>query len=306
MSSPLLAVRIYRKGFTLLEIAIVLAIVGALSVGGIKLYSAFYQLEKANQAQAELIEIRDALLSFLRVNHYLPCPDTNGDGVESIAKNYGIERCRKDSGYLPSETIGMPEHDPWGNRYLYKVNARADDAKRVVDICQTASVFGRSGPRTFYSDELVQCKDTGVYYCNYKVMKEPSDVCSHFLFAGDADFKDPRFADKPPYFGLMTPPVAGQKDGFKNLTIYENSDLTDIVDDVVIAVVVSFGANGAQTWADCNKTNSAAEKENCTVAGEQRSFVMADQSSSFDDQLIWIRLMDAKQALLETGAFQYE
>ena len=299
------ALKLY-KGFTLLEITIVLVIVGVLSVAGINLYSAYYQLEKANRVQVELIEMREALLSFLRVNKYLPCPDSNGDGRENIAKNYGIVRCREDSGYLPSLDIGMPKNDPWGNRYLYKVNARADDAKRVVDICQTASLFGRSGPRDFKTDELVQCQDTGLYYCNYKVMAPPTNVCEHFLFAGDAGFRDPRLADTPPYFGIMTPPMAGQTDGFKNLTIYDSADFSTVLDDLAVAVVVSFGANGAKTWQACNNTNSAAEKENCTVIGDQRKFVVTTRSQSFDDHLAWIRLDDAKKALLEVGAFTYE
>lgn len=290
----------------------VVAIIGALSMAGVKLYSGFYELDRANRAQSELIDIRDALLSFLQVNSYLPCPDTNGDGRENTSKNHDILRCRDDYGFLPFLEMGVSKLDPWGNRYLYKVNTRADVAsaaakvKPAVDLCQTASVFGRQGARDFEGDELVQCKDTGLYYCNYKVIATPTEVCEHFLFAGDAEFKDPRTADAPPYFGLMTPPIAAQTDGYKNLTIYDSADLTTVLDDLAVAVVVSFGANGAVTWADCNRTNSEAEKENCTVNGDKRNFVVTTQSQTFDDHLTWIRLMDAKKALLDVGAFHYE
>lgn len=291
-----------NKGFTLLELLIVIVIIGILAVGGVKIYSTFYQLDKANQAQVDLIEIREALMTFLKVNLYLPCPDTNGNGRENRSTNGGVERCTADNGYLPSEDIGMPEFDPWGNRFLYKVNARADDATRIVDICQTASVFGRSGARTYPTADFAQCSDTGIYYCNDDCASA-SNVCG----TGNCVYnKDPRLADEPPYFGMMTPPVSAQTDGYKNLTIYDSASLTNVVDDLAVAVVVSFGENGAKTWANCNDANSAAEKENCTVAGDERDFVQATQSSDFDDYLTWIRLNDAKQAMFEVGAYEYD
>lgn len=70
-----------------------------------------------------------------------------------------------------------------------------------------------------------------------------------------------------------------------------------------IAVVVSFGRNGAQTWANGVIGLSAAEAENIDV--NNLRFWSAQGSNvagnSFDDQLFWLTGHDVKYAVIKSG-----
>ena len=115
------------RGFTLTEIAIVLAIMGLLL--GSTLFTLTAQVENRNRAdtQRRLEEARDLLISFALVNGRLPCPGTTsgeeaGGGAAGCAASY--------SGFLPARTIGFQPADSagfgldaWGNRIRYAVSA---------------------------------------------------------------------------------------------------------------------------------------------------------------------------------------
>lgn len=114
---------IFSRGFTLTELAIVLFIV-ALLVGSMMLpITAQVDTRDYSDAQKTLGEIRDALTGFA-ISHsaadgkpYLPCPDTNDDGVENRVGN----ACAADEGRVPWVTLGHAQTDPWNNRYRYRV-----------------------------------------------------------------------------------------------------------------------------------------------------------------------------------------
>jgi prepilin-type N-terminal cleavage/methylation domain-containing protein len=115
------------RGFTLTEVAIVLAIMGLLL--GSTLFTLTAQVESRNRAdtQRRLDDARELLLSFALVNGRLPCPGTTsgeeaGGGTTGCAASY--------SGFLPARTIGFQPSDSagfgldaWGNRIRYAVSA---------------------------------------------------------------------------------------------------------------------------------------------------------------------------------------
>jgi prepilin-type N-terminal cleavage/methylation domain-containing protein len=107
-------------GFTLVEIAIVLVIVGLL-IGGL-VTPLQTQIEQRRQAETQkaLDEARDALLGFALRNGYLPCPAISAsDGLEdrSGATCTGNRRY----GYLPWATLGLNKLDSWNHLYHYSV-----------------------------------------------------------------------------------------------------------------------------------------------------------------------------------------
>lgn len=114
---------IKNKGFTLVEIAIVLIVVGLMMSAFLMPLAA--QIDQRNyiETQRELSEIRDALIGFALSNTavdgkpYLPCPDSNGDGFEDRAA--GV--CVNIVGVIPWATLGIGRLDRWGNVYLYRV-----------------------------------------------------------------------------------------------------------------------------------------------------------------------------------------
>ena len=81
------------RGFTLVELTIVLVIV-ALLTGGLMIAVGVQSEQRArSETQNLLLEAREALLGYaashsaLDGHPYLPCPDTNGDGLENRAAN---------------------------------------------------------------------------------------------------------------------------------------------------------------------------------------------------------------------------
>lgn len=114
-----------QRGFSLVEMAIVLLIVGLLLGGGLSVLGAQADQQRIRDTQQLLSEAREALLGYA-ASHidasgrpYLPCPDTNNDGLEN--RNVATGVCTARQGNFPWATLGMGEADPWGNRLRYDV-----------------------------------------------------------------------------------------------------------------------------------------------------------------------------------------
>ena len=119
-----------ERGFTLVELAIVLVIIALLTSGLLMGITAQRASAENSDAQRQLDNIREALLGFAMSKGRLPCP-------ADPALNTGIEdrtndtsQCnRVDSlkngifGVVPWTTLSLPETDPWGRRFTYYVNA---------------------------------------------------------------------------------------------------------------------------------------------------------------------------------------
>lgn len=109
-----------QQGFTLIEIAVVLVIFGLFVASFLTPITA--QLEQARNAEArrDLQEIKEALLGYVVVNFKLPCPDTNGDGVDNGCANSNATSFS--SGDIPWGDLGVKAKDPWGHVYKYTMN----------------------------------------------------------------------------------------------------------------------------------------------------------------------------------------
>lgn len=124
-------------GFTLIEMAIVLVIVGLLVAGLLLPLSAQVDQRNYNETQRELQEIREALIGFALSNAatdgrpYLPCPDTNGDGFENRVGNLCVN---PPVGELPWATLGLARQDKWGNAYGYRVTSGFADSSIGFDL----------------------------------------------------------------------------------------------------------------------------------------------------------------------------
>lgn len=121
-----------QSGFTLIEMAIVLMIVGLLLGGLLVPLSA--QMDQRNNAdtQKALSEIREALIGYAIANGQLPCP-ANPTDVTGVTSTAGIARTppctgTSSTGVLPWATLGVNETDAWGNRYTYRVTSYFADS----------------------------------------------------------------------------------------------------------------------------------------------------------------------------------
>ena len=117
-----------QRGFTLIEMAIVLVIVTIL-IGGLAMpLSAQIQARRIAETRQTLQEAREAIIGYAMTHNattppthpYLPCPNQNGDGTEGPRDAAGI--CLNRTGYLPWVTLGTAPQDAWGNRLRYAVD----------------------------------------------------------------------------------------------------------------------------------------------------------------------------------------
>jgi prepilin-type N-terminal cleavage/methylation domain-containing protein len=140
-----------QSGFTLTELAVVVAIV-AIMIGGMLLpLSAQDDLQRVRETQRRLDEIRDALLGFAAANGRLPCPadaatpasdaaagleQTTGAGASLVCSNaLGV-------GVLPWATLGVSELDAWGHRFTYRVTPEFAHGIGATSGCATSPQAG--------------------------------------------------------------------------------------------------------------------------------------------------------------------
>jgi prepilin-type N-terminal cleavage/methylation domain-containing protein len=122
---------ILQNGFTLVEMAIVLMIVGILLGGLLVPLSAQMAQRNISDTQKALSEIKEAIIGYALANGRLPCPAD--PTIATGSANAGISRATcttaaNSTGALPWATLGVSETDAWGNRYTYRVTPDFADA----------------------------------------------------------------------------------------------------------------------------------------------------------------------------------
>ncbi len=108
-----------QRGFTLIELSVVLLVVGLLLGTLLMPIATQYRIRETREAQKQIEEVRQALIGFAQSQGRLPCPDTDRDGLE----NGPGPGCGNNNGFLPYASIGLPATDPWGRLYAYRVAA---------------------------------------------------------------------------------------------------------------------------------------------------------------------------------------
>lgn len=117
MKKQLLSKR-YSYGFTLVEMAVVLVILGLVLATLFAPLSAQRDIKNIVGTQASLNQIKEAMYGYAVLNGRLPCPaKVIADPTNA---NYGLEDatlCGQE-GLLPWKTLGVPETDEWGTRRI--------------------------------------------------------------------------------------------------------------------------------------------------------------------------------------------
>lgn len=148
------SIRKDHQGFTLIEMAIVLLVMGLLLGSGITLLGAKIEQQKIKDTQKILEDAKEALIGYAITNGRLPCPASTANGQESPI---GGGACTNPyDGFLPAVTLGLPGQDASGyltdawqtpaSRIRYAVTTANTNAATTSDGIRTTtmSVFSNS------------------------------------------------------------------------------------------------------------------------------------------------------------------
>lgn len=131
-----------QSGFTLVELAMVMLIIGLLMGGLIPTLSTQMETQRISETRRQLDEIKEALAGFAVINGRLPCPadGTASGGSELVTGTGTAATCTLTKGVLPWSTLGVPETDGWGRRFTYRVAANfADGTDGTGAVCNIAA-----------------------------------------------------------------------------------------------------------------------------------------------------------------------
>jgi len=115
--TALLSEPIPQRGFSLIELSVVLIVFGLLASGMIGSLAGQRRVMEENEARRLLDLATDALYGFAIRNGRLPCPAAAG--LADSDGTAGSEACPLEHGVLPWRTLGLAELDPWGQRLSY-------------------------------------------------------------------------------------------------------------------------------------------------------------------------------------------
>lgn len=103
-----------ESGFTLIEIAIVMVIIGLLAGGGVSLMGILSERKVRNETSGYLEEAKASLISFAYINGRLPWADSDDDGNEDIGTSLGS---------FPYQTLRFRPTDSNGRVLRYELNS---------------------------------------------------------------------------------------------------------------------------------------------------------------------------------------
>lgn len=142
-----------QSGFTLVEMAVVLAIVALLLGGLVPTLSAQMESQHIKETRKQLDEIREALEGYAIINDRLPCPASSStSGQEDPVVVTGTcTHPHDNNSYVPAVTLGLSGtdssgyiKDPWGNPIRYAVTEANSNAFTTANGMSTAGISSLS------------------------------------------------------------------------------------------------------------------------------------------------------------------
>ena len=110
------------RGFSLVELAVVLTIVGIVLGALLVPIATQIQGRHIRETQNTLADIKEALHGFAVTQGRLPCPDTDRDGAEDACDATApVEIDDVLEGFLPWQDLAVPATDAWDRIFRYAV-----------------------------------------------------------------------------------------------------------------------------------------------------------------------------------------
>lgn len=122
-----------HSGFSLIELAVVLVIIGLLVGGGITALEATQMQTLRSDQQRQLERVRTALYGFAMSKGRLPCPADLDDDGEEGGECSGAAADSIVGGRLPWADLGLGRRDSWGSPLRYAVTAEYAQSSHTLD-----------------------------------------------------------------------------------------------------------------------------------------------------------------------------
>ncbi len=260
-----------ESGFTLIEIAVVLVLVGLLLGSFIGSITQRIETTQRENAKKQLEDIKTALLGFASAKGRLPCPTTAiGSGLEVPSPgSTTLIPCTLQHGFIPGKTLGIDGAynrdnlliDVWGNPIRYSVTINNSHA--------FTSAPGSGG----MTDVTMSVLDPNLYICDAD--SSLTDTC---------DAGVTTLINNAPFVVLSL-----GKDGSAFVTnLAPNSDQGENAGEATVPVNAA-GENMAYTVGAGNAFVSKSYSSVGSTAGQ------------FDDLIIWASPYVLYSRMMEAG-----
>jgi prepilin-type N-terminal cleavage/methylation domain-containing protein len=265
------------RGFTLVELAVVLAIVGLLLGAMMLTLSAQVEIRNRGDTQRRLDDAKELLLAFAIVNGRLPCPatctnppacTTGSLGDENPAGGGACSTYR--GGYLPARAIGFQPSsatgfalDAWGNPIRYAIASTVKTSTACPAVAPTDPPL--TGPPTYWTPPFTSATNT-LAPNSPTFMKANGVACP----TGDSDLFICRI-------GLAVGAQTGTDCPAAQRVTNQNT---------VAAIVVSTGKNGASTPAA--GTYESENTDGDAVFVDRPPDPSTATGGEYDDMTVWI------------------
>lgn len=163
----------FDEGFSLVEMAVVLVILGFVITALILPITAQREANFLHQTDNQLEIARKALIGFAQTNGRLPCPAIDGigkPGEEQVAGGVCNPGQSFADGYLPATTLGITAGfalDGWGHRIRYTVSQSSDNSAPFTSV-GAAGMAGK-GMSNLNPNLQIKQSTTGVVLINNAV-----------------------------------------------------------------------------------------------------------------------------------------
>ncbi len=212
-----------QPGFSLVEMAIVLVILSLLIGGGFSTVGAYLDNSKQSHTLGSLENTKKAMLNYVKVNYYMPCPDINNDGNED--RILGLA-CSSAVGTVPFNSLGLGAaiaSDDFGNVFAYGVD---------TGVTTAASMINKDLPVSYFSNTM----NSNGNFPAFRLETPPTSV---------------------------NPNVATSYTVCKKSAAVCDATASNVEVNSIPAIIMAFNENGASTTLNACNAETGDEAENC-------------------------------------------
>lgn len=267
-----------NRGFTLIEIAVVVMIIGLIAGSILGPLSERVRLQNISETEEQLAEIKKAILGFVAAHGYLPCPSEPGsNGAEERGAGVGVPNalntpCLSNDGFVPFRTLGL-------SGSVKSISAGGSSGNVLI----SAGNFPIHYAVSTYNDAASNNNTN------------PNNVAD-FTFE-NLDGVQPS-ALTPSDMGVNANRIIARR----HITVCSTNPCNDVTLSQNIAInvpAILYVVGNRRTLAEA----SALEDENIdSEGGTNRYFISAPHDkNTFDDILTWISSNEVYSVLLEMG-----